>query len=220
MADDSHTPGSRAIRIPISRLNHESYPPQHRRPFSKNVMQRSDSNEGTGSSSDTSTSISTSTPRLKTGKPVISPPNLQANSIAAPPPSQRKKEKQRADDAPPATMPARAMAQSYSSPLSPSMLSSSSYKSINLNSSSRPDEPARIITYTKHSQGFTWNEELFLPSYLVGRRYRSSKARRRWADDDDDMDIDEEDTPFDEEADRCPVMDIFVTDEEAANMLP
>lgn len=82
------------------------------------------------------------------------------------------------------------------------------------------DEPTRLITYTKHSQGFTWNDELFLPSYLVGRRYRSSKARRRWGyDEDEDMD-DDNDPPFDEEADRCPVADIFVTDEEAAAMLP
>lgn len=64
---------------------------------------------------------------------------------------------------------------------------------------------------------------MFLPSYLVGRRYRSSKARRRWGGgyDEDEMDVDEEDdVPFDEEVDRCPVADIFVTDEEAANMLP
>lgn len=103
------------------------------------------------------------------------------------------------------------------------MLSSSSYKSVNLNSHiSSPDEPQRLICYTKHSQGFTWNDELFLPSYLVGRRYRSSKARRRWGGgyDDDEMDLDEDDVPFDEEVDRCPVADIFVTDEEAANMLP
>ena len=104
------------------------------------------------------------------------------------------------------------------------MLSSSSYKSVNLNSHiSSPDEPPRLICYTKHSQGFTWNDELFLPSYLVGRRYRGSKARRRWGGgyDEDEMDVDDEDdVPFDEEVDRCPVADIFVTDEEAARMLP
>lgn len=101
------------------------------------------------------------------------------------------------------------------------MLSSSSYKSINLNiGMSEDDGPARIITYTKQSQGFTWNDELFLPSYLLGRRYRygGSKARRRRGsemDDDDDGVGD-----FDEDIDHCPVTDIFVTDEEAAAMLP
>lgn len=100
------------------------------------------------------------------------------------------------------------------------MLSSSSYKSINLGSGD-PDEPSRLITYTKHSQGFTWNDELFLPSYLMGRRYggRGSKARRRWGYDDEDDDMDGV-GDFDEEVDRCPVADIFVTDEEAAAMMP
>lgn len=100
------------------------------------------------------------------------------------------------------------------------MLSSSSYKSINLNSGD-PDEPSRLITYTKHSQGFTWNDELFLPSYLMGRRYggRGGKARRRWGYDDEDDDMDGV-GDFDEEVDRCPVTDIFVTDEEAAAMMP
>lgn len=219
MADDSPRPGSRAIKIPVSKLDDDSYISQCRRSNTKNVMQRTDSTEGTGSSSDTNTSTIMSTPRLKTSKPVISPPDLQYSAMQTEGPSQRKKEKQRAHDSPPAVISARAMTSSYSSPLSPSMLSSSSYKSINLNTSARSDEPPRIITYTKHSQGFTWNDELFLPSYLVGRRYRSSKARRRWADDDD-MDLEDDDVPFDEDTDKCPVMDIFVTDEEAANMLP
>jgi len=107
------------------------------------------------------------------------------------------------------------------------MLSSSSYKSINLNThmSGDRDEPTRIITYTKHSQGFTWNDELFLPSYLIGRRYGgrgSARARRRWGGGYDEEEDDEMDGvgDFDEDADICPVMDIFVTDEEAARLLP
>jgi hypothetical protein len=84
------------------------------------------------------------------------------------------------------------------------------------------DEPARLITYTKHSQGFTWNDELFLPSYLVGRhRYRGQSSSKRyraggtWNEGEDD-DIGD----FDEDGEKCPVTDIFVTDEEAAAMMP
>jgi hypothetical protein len=102
------------------------------------------------------------------------------------------------------------------------MLSSSSYKSINLSSSSAdPDEPPRLITYTKHSQGFTWNDELFLPGYLLGR-YAGAGHRRRhraaWGDDDEDDDGDVEMGGV--EGESCPVAEIFVTDEEAAAMMP
>lgn len=142
-------------------------------------------------------------------------------------PSQRpsmrqKKDKQRADASPSNSLPSRpSLAYTHSSPLSPSMLSSSSYKSVNLNIGGSMDNgPARIITYTKHSQGFTWNDELFLPSYMHGRRYRhgGSRARRRWGDEHDDDEDDGDD--FDEDIDHCPVTDVFVTDEEASAMLP
>ncbi|KAK5544347.1 hypothetical protein LTR23_004435, partial [Exophiala sp. CCFEE 6169] len=94
-----------------------------------------------------------------------------------------------------------------SSPLGPSMLASSSYKSINLNSMhDDPDEPPRLITYTKHSQGFTWNDELFLPSYMLGRY--GERGRKKQYDGD-----------FGDE-DHCPVAEIFVTDEEAEAMMP
>lgn len=192
-------------------------------------MQRSLSNEGSGSdvTSSSASSRNQKSSTYATAKTMASPANYHQGDSAFSTPTQpqsERKDKQRATDLPPPnSVPTRALrnSQSYTSPLSPSMLSSSSYKSINLNSGmSSGDEPARIITYTKHSQGFTWNDELFLPSYLVGRHYRGSKARRRWGyDEDEDMD-DDNDMPFDEETDRCPVADIFVTDEETAAMLP
>src|SRR5271154_2758063 len=97
------------------------------------------------------------------------------------------------------------MLSSSPSPLGPSMLLSTSYKSINLNDhhghhSYDPDEPPRLITYTTSGQGFTWNEELFLPSYLVGRQ-----GRRKTYDGD-----------FGDE-ETCPVTEIFISEEEAAN---
>jgi hypothetical protein len=115
------------------------------------------------------------------------------------------KDKQKADYHPPSSMPT--LFNPSSSPLGPSMLASSSYKSINLNSHhGDPDEPARLITYTKHSQGFTWNDELFLPSYMLGRY--GERGRKKQYDGD-----------FGDE-DHCPVAEIFVTDEEAEAMMP
>ena len=102
---------------------------------------------------------------------------------------------------PPNTMPCLVPARS--SPLGPSMLSNQTYKSVNLNSLD-PDEPPRLITYTKVGQGFTWNEEIFLPSYMVNRY---SKPRRKQYDGD----LGEDD---------IEVAEIFVTDEEATNMMP
>lgn len=108
------------------------------------------------------------------------------------------------------------------SPLSPSMLASSSYTSVNLNDhsdshchssssyGSDPASPPRLITYTKHSQGFTWNDELFLPSYLLGRTgaggYGSRGRRKQHDGDFGDEDV--------------QVVEVFVTDEEAAAMMP
>ena len=117
----------------------------------------------------------------------------------------QRKDKHKAGCPPPSSMPA--LFNASSSPLGPSMLSSSSYKSINLNSHhDDPDEPPRLITYTKHSQGFTWNDELFLPSYLLGRY--GERGRKKQYDGD-----------FGDE-DHCPVAEIFVTDEEAEAMMP
>ena len=89
------------------------------------------------------------------------------------------------------------------------MLSSTSYKSINLNLHGDPDEPPRLITYTKYSQGFVWNDEVFLPSYLLGRYGgRNIGGRKKQYDDD-----------FGDE-EQCPITEIFVTDEEAEAMMP
>lgn len=87
------------------------------------------------------------------------------------------------------------------------MLASGLYKSINLNAlHDDPDEPPRLITYTKHSQGFTWNDELFLPSYMLGRY--GDRGRKKQYDGD-----------FGDE-EHCPVAEIFITDEEAEAMMP
>lgn len=58
-----------------------------------------------------------------------------------------------------------------------------------------PDGPPRLISYLASSQGFTWNPEIFLPSYL-------------------DYDY----TPLEHR--REPVHDIVLTDEESKKLLP
>ena len=79
------------------------------------------------------------------------------------------------------------------------MLSSHTYKSVNLNGPD-PDEPPHLITFTKAGQGFSWNEELFLPSYMISRCSRSHRKHYN--------------------EDEVEVAEIFVTDEEANNMMP
>lgn len=107
------------------------------------------------------------------------------------------------------------------------MLTSSAYKSINLASHDDPNTPPRLICYTKHSQGFTWNDELFLPGYLLGRYGGSHGRRRRWGGDEDGDDDDVDDwvnghggMRDSNDPERCPVAEIFVTDEEAEAMMP
>lgn len=58
-----------------------------------------------------------------------------------------------------------------------------------------PDGPPRLISYLAWSQGFAWNPEMFLPSYL---------------------DVDYE--PLENR--REPVHEIRLSDEETKNMLP
>ncbi|KAH7029235.1 uncharacterized protein B0I36DRAFT_245340 [Microdochium trichocladiopsis] len=58
-----------------------------------------------------------------------------------------------------------------------------------------PDGPPRLISYLASSQGFTWNPEIFLPSY-----------------------IDYDYTPLEHR--REPVHDIVLTDEESKKLLP
>src|ERR1700729_3347534 len=100
------------------------------------------------------------------------------------------------------------------SPLGPSMASSTSYRSINLNSDfdGTSGSPPHLITYTKTGQGFTWNEELFLPSYMMGRYEASGGRRRRRRYEDDDT------AGGDNEG--VDIAEIFVSDEEARNMMP
>ena len=101
------------------------------------------------------------------------------------------------------------------------MLSSETYRSINLNSASDNyvdeyegsgssnadnDYPPRLITFTRSSQGFTWNEELFLPSYMIGR-YRGDGRRRKQYDGD----LGEDDVE---------VTEIRISEEEARSIVP
>ncbi|TKA30342.1 hypothetical protein B0A50_02569 [Salinomyces thailandicus] len=84
------------------------------------------------------------------------------------------------------------------SPRRPSLLGSSLSKSeytvVNL---AHHDGPPRLVTCVKSSQGFDWNQELFLPSYA---------------------DYDYDSTALEHKQD--PVQDIVLSDEEAAAMLP
>ncbi|OTA03318.1 hypothetical protein A9Z42_0037500 [Trichoderma parareesei] len=78
----------------------------------------------------------------------------------------------------------------------PSLLSSAFSKQectvINIGS---PDGPPRLISYLSSAQGFMWNPEIFLPSYI-------------------DCDY----VPLENR--RDPVHEIHLTDEEMKNMLP
>jgi hypothetical protein len=58
-----------------------------------------------------------------------------------------------------------------------------------------PDGPPRLITYLSSSQGFTWNPEIFLPSYV-------------------DCDY----VPLENR--RDPVHEILLSEDEVKNMLP
>jgi len=57
------------------------------------------------------------------------------------------------------------------------------------------EEGLRLITCVKASQGFDWNQEMFLPSYVD---YHFDDLERR----------------------QDPVQEIIVTDEEVRNMFP
>ncbi|KAF4301054.1 hypothetical protein GTA08_BOTSDO10572 [Botryosphaeria dothidea] len=72
-----------------------------------------------------------------------------------------------------------------------SSISKSEHTVINVG---HPDAP-RLITCVKASQGFDWNQDIFLPSYAD---YESSELERR----------------------QDPVQDIILTDEEVASMFP
>ncbi|OCK81222.1 hypothetical protein K432DRAFT_326777 [Lepidopterella palustris CBS 459.81] len=72
-----------------------------------------------------------------------------------------------------------------------SSLSKTEHIVINVGNSDAP----RLITCVKASQGFDWNQEIFLPSYA---EHDASDLERK----------------------QDPVQDIIVTDEEIASMFP
>ncbi|KIW28519.1 uncharacterized protein PV07_08178 [Cladophialophora immunda] len=222
MPDSSapHAPGSRAIKIPLHTGNHADYSAPNRRRRSERYLQNAERAEasdagpsslGSGSDQDSPWSYSPIPTRPQhllrniapsPGEGVRLPGSLHSKDEAS---TSQQKDKHKAGMPPPSSMPM--LFNASSSPLGPSMLSSSSYKSINLNAHhDDPDEPPRLITYTKYSQGFTWNDELFLPSYMLGRY--GERGRKKLYDGD-----------FGDE-DHCPVAEIFVTDEEAEAMMP
>jgi len=65
------------------------------------------------------------------------------------------------------------------------------------------------VTFLQSSQGFTWNDELFLPSY----HSELSRRRRRY-------DGGSGSGGMEEEADKVDVIDIWVSEEEARGMVP
>ncbi|KAJ2891361.1 hypothetical protein MKZ38_000520 [Zalerion maritima] len=78
----------------------------------------------------------------------------------------------------------------------PSLLSSAiSKEECNFVNVGDPEGPVRLISYLESSQGFAWNPEIFLPSYV---EYDYTPLENR----------------------REPVHDILVTDEEIQSMLP
>ncbi|KAK6210831.1 hypothetical protein LQW54_005879 [Pestalotiopsis sp. IQ-011] len=87
-------------------------------------------------------------------------------------------------------------ARSYLHQRRPSLLSTSfckeEYTVVNIGD---PEGPPRLISYLSSSQGFAWNPEIFLPSYL----------------DIDDVCL---------EIQRDPVHEIRLSDEEIKKMLP
>ncbi|KIW69735.1 hypothetical protein PV04_05593 [Phialophora macrospora] len=221
MADASAAPppGSRAIKIPLHGNSNADYSASSRRHRSSRYANHSDQAEasdagpsslGSGSDQDSPWSYSPLPARPQGRLQSVASPSTQParfSTLSGPTNEagrSQRKDKHKADLPPPSSMP---LLFNSSSPLGPSMLSSSSYKSINLNAHhDDPDEPPRLITYTKHSQGFTWNDELFLPSYMLGRY--GERGRKKQYDGD-----------FGDE-DHCPVAEIFVTDEEAQAMMP
>ena len=110
--------------------------------------------------------------------------------------------------------PPNSLLPAHPSPLGPSMASSASYRSVNLNSDfdGTSGSQPHLITYTKTGQGFTWNEELFLPSYMMGRYEAGGGRRRRRRYEDDEMAGGDDET--------VEIAEIFVSDEEARAMMP
>ncbi|KAK4498430.1 hypothetical protein PRZ48_011088 [Zasmidium cellare] len=136
--------------------------------------------------------MSSSMPIPKRKQPVVlaaSSPTSSSSSYGSPP-IRSSKGKERASDS---TSPRKdsAFGMRRTSMLGCS-LSKSEYTVINLGGE---DGPQRLVTCVKSSQGFDWNQELFLPSYI----------------DYDSQDLEHRPDPVD---------DIVLTDEEAAAILP
>ncbi|KAK3941341.1 hypothetical protein QBC46DRAFT_104349 [Diplogelasinospora grovesii] len=79
----------------------------------------------------------------------------------------------------------------------PSLLSSaiSKQECTTINIADDPDGPPRLISYLSSSQGFVWNPEIFLPSYI---NYEYTPLENR----------------------REPVIEIVLSDEEIKRILP
>ncbi|KAF2835647.1 hypothetical protein M501DRAFT_997789 [Patellaria atrata CBS 101060] len=77
----------------------------------------------------------------------------------------------------------------------PSLLGSSLSKSEHIVINVGSEDAPRLVTCVKSSQGFDWNQEIFLPSYAD---HHFSDLERK----------------------QDPVYDIILTDEEAASILP
>jgi hypothetical protein len=225
MADSQvHQPGSRAITIPLHSTKTLNYI-NRRRTGPRNLKHLDTADSSDAGPASLSSDPESSSPYSHSLAALIS--KQQQASIASPPDrdprlpsdnSSQAKDKGKAKAEQKPASPTTPMSYSFfptNSPLSNAMLSSSSYKSVNLNAHhDDPDEPPRLITYTKHSQGFTWNDELFLPSYLLGRSGR--RRRKRYGYEVEEEDDDE----WAEEGEQCPVTEIFVTDEEVKAMMP
>ena len=227
MADSqAPVPGSRAITIPLHSTKTRNHTSRRRRGMRdlKNLETADSSDAGPSSLSseaDSASSYSHSPAaaisqqqQTSIASPSDRDPHLPSSDAVASRDKGKAKEEQRVT---PPTTPTTYSFFPMHSPLGASMRSSSSYKSVNLSAHhDDPDEPPRLITYTKHSQGFTWNDELFLPSYLLGRGGRRRRKRYGYDDDEDDDDG----GWGGDEGEQCPVTEIFVTDEEVKAMMP
>jgi len=119
--------------------------------------------------------------------PSLSSPKFASSfaSSSGSPPRGSGEDSRTASALPEAARPARRLS------LLSSSLAKADYTVVNVGS---PEAP-RLITCVKASQGFDWNQEIFLPSYID---HDSGNLERR----------------------QEPVRDIILTDEEAASLLP
>jgi hypothetical protein len=213
---------SRAVKIPHrNTLSEEQAPGQSPRIREKGhkTSSRAEARLARGSSSDSSSPASYSTKASASEHATAGPSSSSSSSCSSSfenslydPASSISSSKLKAKST--TASPLNTLIPPHPSPLGPSMASSTSYRSINLNSDfdGTSGSPPHLITYTKTGQGFTWNEELFLPSYMMGRYEAGGGRRRRRRYEDDDT------AGGDNEV--VEIAEIFVSDEEARNMMP